>query len=60
MYAVWGEIYDFLLDESYKRPVCPECEEPIGKIEGKYRCFSCGKEVEIDGKMKEWFEVWER
>ena len=60
MYAVWGTDYDNILKEEYKCPVCPECDEPVDKIDGKYRCLSCRKEVEIDKKMKEWFEVWEK
>lgn len=56
MKAIWGEDYDFLMDRSYRCPVCPECEEPVGKMkDGKYHCFSCGEEVDIDPKMAEWF-----
>ena len=61
MKAIWGEDSDYLMKESYPCPVCPKCEEPIGKKEdGKYHCFSCRGVVEIDEKMKEWFEVWEK
>lgn len=57
MFAVWGTDYDYITDECYKRPCCPECEEPIGLDDGVYRCFSCGKEVEVnDPEMLEWLE----
>lgn len=58
MRAIWGEDYDFLLDSVYRCPVCPKCEEPIGKMkDGQYHCFSCGGVVEVwDADMKEWFE----
>ena len=57
MKAIWGEDYDYILDETYPTPVCPECCEPIGKMkDGLYHCFSCGKPVEIaDEDIKEWF-----
>jgi len=57
MKAVWGSDYDYIMDKCYPSPVCPECEEPIGKKkDGLYHCFSCGKVVEVvDADMKEWF-----
>lgn len=57
MKAVWGTDYDFIMDECYKCPVCPKCEEPIGKMkDGKYHCFSCGEVVEVvESDMKEYF-----
>ena len=57
MRAIWGEDYDYIMDKCYPTPVCPECEEPIGKKkDGLYHCFSCGKVVEIaDEDIKEWF-----
>jgi len=57
MNAIWGTDYDYITDECYKRPCCPECEEPIGLDGDVYRCFSCGKEVEVnDSEMLEWLE----
>ena len=57
MKAVWGNDYDYIMDKCYPSPVCPECEEPIGKKkDGLYHCFSCGKVVDVeDADMKEWF-----
>lgn len=57
MKAIWGTDYDFIMDECYKCPVCPKCEEPIGKMkDGKYHCFSCGEVVEVvESDMKEYF-----
>jgi DNA-directed RNA polymerase subunit RPC12/RpoP len=61
MKAIWSMDYDFRTDKTYLRPSCPECCEPIGKMEdGLYHCFSCGKEVEVaDNEMKEWLKVRE-
>lgn len=57
MDAVWVSDYDMHEDKCYKCPGCPECKEPIGKYEdGQYRCFSCGKVVEVtDPEMQKWF-----
>lgn len=55
--AVWVEDYDIASDSVYKRPGCPECDEPIGKADNRYYCFACGKEVEVaDVKMIAWFK----
>lgn len=55
MKAVWGEEYDWRKDKMYPCPVCPKCHEEVGKIQGKYRCFACGMEVELEPDMVEWF-----
>lgn len=57
MRATWILEYDFRTDKCYKRPGCPECEEPIGKDDdGKYRCYSCGAEISPDKHMLKWFK----
>ncbi len=60
MKAVWGLDYDMHEDKCFKRPCCPDPEcmnAPIWKYEdGKYHCFSCQEEVEVDDpEMIEWF-----
>ncbi len=57
MDAVWVSDYDMHEDKCYDCPGCPECKEPIGKYEDEqYRCFSCGKVVEVtDPEMQKWF-----
>ena len=57
--AIWGMDYDMREDKCYKRPVCPICEEPFGKIydDNEYHCFSCGRIIEVDDPdMKKWIE----
>ena len=54
--AIWGSDYDLWHDKIYKRPCCPECNEPIGEFDDDYRCYACGKVVNVDDKdMKDWF-----
>ena len=61
MIAVWGEDYDFRSNKTSPCPCCPECDEPVWKIKGKYRCLCCDKVVDVaDQGMKEWFAVRER
>ena len=48
MKAVWGEEYDWRKKKMYPCPICPKCHGEVGKIQGKYRCFACGEEVEVD------------
>jgi len=59
MKAIWIEDYDYHTDKLYKRPGCPECEEPVFLNDaGKYCCASCGKDVEVaDPEMVEWLKV---
>lgn len=52
--AVWITDYDHRTDKLYKRPGCPECQAPVGSLGGKIRCYSCGKEYELDNNMKSW------
>lgn len=53
MKAVWGEEYDWRKKKMYPCPICPKCHGEVGKIQGKYVCFACGEEVEVDEtKMK--------
>lgn len=61
MNAIWYDDWDVHSDKIYKRPCCPECREPIGKLpSGEYRCYSCGEIVTVkDKKMKDWFKVRE-
>jgi len=57
MKAIWELDYDFQDDLTYKRPCCPDCKAPIGKIfeDGKYHCYSCGEIVEVvDPAMQKW------
>lgn len=58
MKPTWILDYDMHTDKCYNRPGCPECDAPVGKYEdGKYRCYSCGKEAEItDPDMIKWFQ----
>ena len=62
MKAIWATDYDCRTDQTFNRPSCPECRVPIGKDEdGKYYCFSCGKEVDVsDRKIKKWFAKREK
>lgn len=55
--AIWSMDYDYITDNCYQRPCCPECEAPIAKAEdGKYHCFSCAEEVDVeDAEMLKWF-----
>ena len=58
--AVWGHDYDLHTDQIYKCPCCPKCMEEIYKDDsGEYRCYACGKVVDIDDSMQEWFEARE-
>ena len=60
MNAVWTIDYDYRTDKIYKAPGCPKCEEPIVKNGDIYRCFSCGRPVEVkDDDMKAWLAVRE-
>lgn len=61
MQAIWYDDYDSRTDKIYKRPCCPECRVPIGKLpSGEYRCYSCGEIVTVkDKEMKDWFKVRE-
>lgn len=61
MDAIWYQDYDYRTDKIYKCPCCPDCYEPIGKFDdGNYRCYSCGKIVDIpDDEMKEWLRIRE-
>ena len=61
MNAIWYDDWDVHSDKIYKRPCCPECREPIGKLpSGEYRCYSCGEIVGVkDKEMKDWFKVRE-
>lgn len=52
--AVWITEYDFRTDSCYQCPGCPECQAPVGSLGGKIRCYSCGKEYELDNNMKSW------
>lgn len=54
--AVWGMEYDFRNDKCYDSPMHKECDAPVIFSEGYYRCISCGQEVEVDDKMKRWFD----
>jgi len=54
--AVWDIEYDSRQDKIYDCPSCPECRAPVMQFEDGYRCICCGKELEIDAKMKEWFQ----
>lgn len=57
MNASWVMDYDYTSDRAFYRPGCPACKEPVGmNDDGKYRCFSCGQEVNVDDhKMIDWF-----
>lgn len=55
--AVWGLDYDWRKDKCFKRPMCPVCDAPFGKIadDNEYHCFSCGRIIEVDDPdMKKW------
>lgn len=56
MKAEWITEYDFRTDSCYQCPGCPECQAPVGSLDGKIRCYSCGKEYELDDDMKSWRE----
>ena len=61
MNAIWYDDWDVHSDKLYKRPCCPECRVPIGKLpSGEYRCYSCGEIVSVtDKKMTDWFKARE-
>lgn len=56
--AKWVLDYDFKDDKCYKCPGCKECMAPVrlSDDDGKYYCFSCGEEFELDDDMKKWIE----
>jgi len=53
MKAIWGQEYDWHKKRMYDCPVCPKCHEEVGKIEGKYVCFACGQELELEKGMED-------
>lgn len=59
--AIWGTEYDYKSDECYSCPMCPDCMAPIFKDDEneKYRCISCGSEMEVDREMKNWIDLRE-
>lgn len=61
MKAIWGLDYDFRTDKNYKRPCCPECEEPIlRRDDGYYHCLDCGRIVMVeDPEMDVWLKKHE-
>ena len=59
MRAEWIEDYDLATDSLFSRPGCPECYAPVGLEDGRYLCYSCGEEFEIDDEMVAWFEIRE-
>lgn len=54
--ATWEMDYDYRTDKCYKAPMHKECDAPIVLNEGLYLCIGCGKEAEIDDKMKQWID----
>lgn len=59
MKAVWGIDYDYITDETFRRPMCPQCDAPVVKNteDGSYGCVSCEEEIELDDDMREWIDV---
>lgn len=55
--AIWGTDYYGRTDQIYRRPCCGECKEPLGRSDdGRYYCYGCGKDADLDADMVEWFE----
>ena len=64
--AIWGIDLDIQEDKLYRRPVCPVCKDPIGRLcreigDNHYYCYSCRERVVIsDPKMRRWLKVREQ